>query len=535
MKRKWRVCIGTALATIMSVGICASISGNAEDVDVIAFSSEISAVTPHSGDTVSVVHHGMESILNMTTPTMTEIGKYYYFTPEMREFATIGLPSDKEERLECFDKCDDFAPIGNVLKWQYDKAADSYTVNVALDKKFTKVVYSDTVADTSVNLGNTLYSGTDYYWQVIANNGNEKTYSEIFEFSTRAGTRTIDMDGVSNTRDVGGYATPNGKTMQGLIYRTARLDDVTEEGKATAAQLGIKTDLDLRLPGEGLPNPLDINYVNATPAPNYANGINTTEGKAAIKMIFSTFANKENYPIAMHCSIGRDRTGTATALLNAMLGVDQRTIVNEYFLSAFAYMSSWDKHQDALITNIESLMLYINTFEGETLAVKAENLLLDAGVTAEEIQSVRDIMLGNVQVIDNTVDCDTSYEGMHFVTVKSFGRTNQTFAVKNGAALTAPYALDGDYVWMVDGAAYDFAQPVTKDMTIVAVEKEYIEITVVVTGVETVLKATAGESVDFSQFAKEGYTYKVMDTQGDIITELTATENCAVSIIYFKN
>ncbi|MBO5736839.1 MAG: tyrosine-protein phosphatase, partial [Clostridia bacterium] len=249
MKKKFKICIGAALATIMSVSVCASIHGNAEDLDVIKFSGEITAVTPYGGETVSVVHHGMESVLNMATPTQAEIGKYYNVTPEMREFFATGLLGTQEEIRACFDKCDDFAPIGNVLEWQCSIPMDSYTVNVALDKNFTKVVYSETVETTSVNLGNTLYSGTDYYWQVIANNAVGKTYSNIFEFSTKAGTRTIDLDGVSNTRDVGGYATPNGTTAQGLIYRTARLDDVTEEGKATAAKLGIKTDLDLRSVG----------------------------------------------------------------------------------------------------------------------------------------------------------------------------------------------------------------------------------------------------------------------------------------------
>ena len=533
--KKFKICIGTALAAIMSIGVCANINGNAEDVDMIKFSDEIVAVTPYGGSKVSVVHTGMESILNMTNPTAAEIAKHYNFTPEMREFMTAGLPTTQEEILACYDSSDDFAPVGNVLEWEYSKTADNYTVNVALDKKFTKVVYSDTVEGSSVFLGNTLYSGTDYYWQVIANNGTEKTYSDIFEFSTKAGTRTIDLDGVSNTRDVGGYATPNGTTMQGLIYRTARLDDVTEVGKNTVAQLGIKTDLDLRAVGEGKANPLNINYVNATPMPLYTNGINTPEGKAAIKTVFATFANKDNYPIAMHCSVGRDRTGTATALLNAILGVEERVIVNEYLLSVFGYISSWDKHQDALILNINSLMAYIKTFAGDTLAQQAENLLLDAGVTAEEIQSVRDIMLGKTQIIDNTVDCDVSYEGMHFVTVKSYGRADVNYAVKDKVALTEPYALDEDYAWTVNGAAYDFAQAITQDMTITAVEKEYIAITVVVSGEERVMKVVAGEEIDFSQFAKEGYTYKVMNAKGDIITSLTATQNCAVSIIYFKN
>ena len=535
MKNKWKITIATALAAITSATVCANVKGNAEDMDVVKFSSDITALTPYNGESISVVHSGMESVLAMNNPTQAEIAKHYYFRPEMQEFAKYGLPSTVEEILRCYDVCDDFAPVGNVLQWQYASNADNYTVNVALDKNFTQVVYSETVETTSANLGNTLYSGTDYYWQVIANDGTDKTYSNIFEFSTKAGTRTIDLDGVSNTRDVGGYATPDGNTAQGLIYRTARLDDVTDAGKEAAAKLGIKTDLDLRSVGEGAPNPLNINYVNATPAPIYNNGINTTEGKAAVKAIFATFADVNNYPIAIHCSIGRDRTGTAVALLNAMLGVDEKTIVNEYLLSAFGYLSSWDKHQDALITNINSLMIYIKSFDGDTLAEKAENLLLDAGVTAEEIASVRNIMLGKVKVFDNTVECKVNYTGMSFVTVKAYGHATQTFAVKNGVALTAPYTLDGDYVWTANGAAYDFAQPITKDITITAVEQEYFEITVSVNGAETVIKVTEGEAVDFSQFAKEGYTYKVMNTKGDIITSLTATENCAISVIYFKN
>ena len=54
-------------------------------------------------------------------------------------------------------------------------------------------------------------------------------------------------------------------------------------------------------------------------------------------------------------------------------------------------------------------------------------------------------------------------------------------------------------------------------------------------GEETVIKATVGEMIDFTQFTKEGYTYKVMNAKGDIITSLTAEKNCVVTIIYSKN
>lgn len=536
MKNKWKVCIAAALA-ITSAAVCVNVKAMAEEKkDMIEFSSEIVALAPHSGEKISIVHNGIEGIMNLKKLTVADVGKYYYFRPAMQIWNDLSLTYyDTQEKVwEFYNECDDFAPIGNTLEWNYAKNADSYTVSVALDKEFKKVVFTDTVATNSVNLGNTLYSGTDYYWQVVANNGEEKTYSQIFEFTTKAGTRTVDIDGVSNTRDVGGYQTSNGKTAQGLLYRTARLDDITEEGLAAIRALGIKTDLDLRTVGEGEVNPIGVeNYVNATPAPIYTNGIATPEGKEAIKTVFQTLANRANYPIALHCTVGRDRTGTAIALVNSVLGVDEQTVVNEYMVSVFGAVSSFAKGSDALINNINSLMIYLNTFAGETLAEKAEALLLDAGVTAEEIQSIREIMLG--ENYDNTVEYSSSYENTHFVTFKAYGHAKQIVAVKDGFAVEAPYALGNDFVWTADGEAYDFSKPVTQDMTIEATQKEYVEVLVCADGAEIIIKAQTGDSIDFTQFAKDGYTYKVMNDKGDIITSLTVEKPCAVTIIYCKN
>ncbi|MBQ4099732.1 MAG: tyrosine-protein phosphatase [Clostridia bacterium] len=537
MKNKWKVCIASALVAITSVALCANVKAKAEDKNnTLKFSSEIVALTPHSGETVSIVHNGIEGMINLNKLTVADVGKYYYFRPEMQIWNELSLTYyDTQEKVWAFyNECDDFAPINNNLQWNYAKGADSYTVAVALDKEFKNVVFTDTVATNSVNLGNTLYSGTDYYWQVIANDGEEKTYSQIFEFTTKVGTRTVDIDGVSNTRDVGGYQTPNGKTAQGLLYRTARLDDITEDGLATIQKLGVKTDLDLRSVGEGAVNPMGVeNYVNATPAPIYTNGIATPEGKEALKTIFSILANRDNYPVALHCTVGRDRTGTAIALVNSILGVDEQTVVNEYMLSVFGAVSSFAKGSDALITNINNLMLYINTFAGETLAKRAEALLLDAGVTAEQIKSVRDIMLGDNY--DNTIEYTTLYENTHFVTFKAYGYAKQILAVKDGFTVESPYAIGDDFVWTINGEVYDFSKPVAQDLTIEATEKEYVKITVVVSGQERVIQVIAGDTIDFTQFQKDGYTYKVMNDKGDIITSLTAEKPCAVTIIYFKN
>lgn len=42
------------------------------------------------------------------------------------------------------------------------------------------------------------------------------------------------------------------------------------------------------------------------------------------------FANPENYPIEVHCTQGKDRTGIVSALIMTIAGVPQDIIVNDY-------------------------------------------------------------------------------------------------------------------------------------------------------------------------------------------------------------
>ena len=50
-----------------------------------------------------------------------------------------------------------------------------------------------------------LFMGTKYYYQVIAQFENKTVKSQIFSFETSYLPRTIDVEGISNTRDAGGY------------------------------------------------------------------------------------------------------------------------------------------------------------------------------------------------------------------------------------------------------------------------------------------------------------------------------------------
>ncbi|KAI9478337.1 MAG: protein-tyrosine phosphatase-like protein [Benjaminiella poitrasii] len=52
--------------------------------------------------------------------------------------------------------------------------------------------------------------------------------------------------------------------------------------------------------------------------------------KAEIREALSIFTNPKNYPIEIHCTQGKDRTGMVSALIMAIAGVPEDIIVNDY-------------------------------------------------------------------------------------------------------------------------------------------------------------------------------------------------------------
>ena len=88
-----------------------------------------------------------------------------------------------------------------------------------------------------------------YYRGAI--NENELINAKIYELIINTiGPRNLDIPGVDNSRDIGGYKTTlikNGTIKQGLYLRTGQIDVIKEEGKKILAEdLGIKVEIDLR-------------------------------------------------------------------------------------------------------------------------------------------------------------------------------------------------------------------------------------------------------------------------------------------------
>ncbi len=298
-------------------------------------------------------------------------------------------------------KRDLYAPVGLTLEWECAEKAQSYTVALARSQDMAGAAVYET--DTETVQVNDLFVASDYYWKVTAQTAEGEIASEVFHFTTAQTPRTVYVEGASNTRDVGGYAAAGGKRVkQGMLYRGAKLEDITAGGREKLLQdLGVATDLDLR--GEDGKSVLgaDAGYVHIS-SPSYitpndasGSGIDVAANRAAVGNIFKVLAKEESYPVYMHCAIGRDRTGTIAMLLLTLLGVDGRDIYMDYELSLFSSAGCSDNTTalKLLSTYFDPTYSYICDYAGGTPAENCERFLLDCGVTEAEIASIRSLLL----------------------------------------------------------------------------------------------------------------------------------------------
>ena len=243
-----------------------------------------------------------------------------------------------------------------------------------------------------------LYGNTDYYLRVDTydKEGNI-TKGNVELIHTLDYPRTIYIDGVSNTRDIGGLPTGDGqRVVQGKVYRGANLDDITPEGIKKIKELGIKTILDLREDNH-TPKIEGINYIKIEGVTYFGTDmcVKNDSNKNIIKKEIEVFANPSNYPIYVHCVAGRDRTGTLIILLLSLLGVDRKNIIKEYELSFFSKLGyTKDVPVSELVDQADDVINYIiSKYTGESLMERTKKWLIkDIGVNEEEIKTIESII-----------------------------------------------------------------------------------------------------------------------------------------------
>ncbi len=318
------------------------------------------------------------------------------------------------------------------LSWlQYD-GASRYRIIISENKKLTNP-YEFYTTDNELVPG-ILTPGTKYYVQVYALDGQDKVTvsSSVKTFSTslEVPVRIVNIDGVTNVRDMGGW-TANGDSQvkYGMVYRGAHLESITDAGIDTFAKnLKIKTEIDVRTDGEQDCEIEGVSYkrcgiwqysmiipgfhIEASDNPkvvrNYDYG--SPDG---IKAIFNILADEKNYPVYFHCYAGADRTGTFAYLLNGLLGVSYDNLIRDFELTSFSINGARYRGQiidqnffskNGIMMNTTSNLVCFGDMnsrmienygkEGKLLSYAIENYLLTVcEVQQETINKVRNIML----------------------------------------------------------------------------------------------------------------------------------------------
>ncbi len=312
------------------------------------------------------------------------------------ELQTKFLQTDGKYMLdEVSGQAEHSKPLPVTLSWTYSSDA-SYAVTVF---DGNTVVFSAETSDLSVEVFN-LLAGKKYAWQVVATKDGIDESSQKVEFYVSSSCpRNVAITAVTNCRDMGGWITENNsRVKQGMIYRTAKLDNLANEkyskGKDDLSALGIKTEIDLRGKGHNdgdfVKDVLGekVNYLNFSMGTNKI--ISDEENLQSIKSVFETFADENAYPMLFHCSIGTDRTGALAFLLNGLLGVSEEQLYCDYVFSGLGSIGG--------TRNYRTVENYVETVrehgkKDDSLSLCIYNYLSDVvGVSEENLDKIIDLM-----------------------------------------------------------------------------------------------------------------------------------------------
>lgn len=321
------------------------------------------------------------------------------------------------------------------LNWNGAENAN-YKVLVSENKDMANAI-EYTTNTNSIDIFN-LKTGTTYYAQVQDAKAIYD-YSDVKSFSTNGGIRNLNIDGVTNVRDLGTWKGENNKTIkQGLVYRGGRLNNSYPEGfglyetdyskkDVTAAhyereisavgqdafkKLGIKNEIDLRnYDGNGFPgakedevttqNVRDVNYVSA--AMTKTDPLSTSANSASVKKVFEFLANKDNYPVYFHCNIGTNRTGTIAMLLEALCGVFEEDLLKDYMFSNLGTICIAERQYDRKaevraetndVTKANEVIDRLKKATGSSMSEKAISLLGQVGVSRDTCLAIKNILIG---------------------------------------------------------------------------------------------------------------------------------------------
>jgi len=265
---------------------------------------------------------------------------------------------------------------------------------------------------------------------ILADPVKKVAFLHAVPYSTEAVPHCFRIPTVRNMRDIGGWTGLGGRKVRfGRAYRSAQfnrgtefksgrdysvlfgIEPVSESEKSSAKfgpvmvsaaaihelvdVLGIRTDLDLRSPHEVygmVSSPLGstVRWIFA-PMLTYAQ-LSEPDAMKAVATALRPFASEKNYPIIFHCAGGADRTGAVAFMVNGLCGVSLDDLARDWELTAFG--TGHAKNPDFLhATRFDPLAAVVEKYPGETLADRIYAYLLACGLSREELEAIRRLML----------------------------------------------------------------------------------------------------------------------------------------------
>jgi len=203
---------------------------------------------------------------------------------------------------------------------------------------------------------------TRYYFALVPGSGS----------GTIVADRSLHLESAPNARDLGGYRTASGQTVQwGKVFRADALSKSTDADLDRLTDLGIKVVCDFRGPSEvtadgtdKLPAGVQLVSLPVFDASNDQNAkirsalisgdraqqeqvfgggrgaqvlidggkffVTDATARQQFGAMLERLADSRQLPAVLHCTAGKDRTGWASAVVLAILGVPHDTIVSDY-------------------------------------------------------------------------------------------------------------------------------------------------------------------------------------------------------------